>query len=85
MRVNAQKIIAAALAASTILALSACGSSSSDTVDKSEITNMSEIGAMEGTTNDMSAIETPVDTNVAQTEAAADNAAENTTEASNAD
>ncbi len=65
--------------------LSACGSSSSDTVDKSEITNLSEIGTMEGTTNDMSAIETPIDTNIARADSpAADNAADNTAEAANA-
>jgi ABC-type glycerol-3-phosphate transport system substrate-binding protein len=48
----------ALLAMSALLALSACGKSSSPAED-SELTVMNEIGRIEGTINDSSAIATP--------------------------
>lgn len=56
-------VLAAAVAGG--LAVSACGGSSTDTVDNSEITEMNAAGMMEGTTNDASAMDMATDTNVA--------------------
>lgn len=58
------------------LTISSCGKSSTDTIDNSEITDMNAVGTMEGTTNDMSAMETATDTNIAADNAvvAGDNA-----------
>jgi hypothetical protein len=77
MGVSAKKVKLAAALVSIGLSLSACGKSSTDTVDNSEITDMNAVGTMEGTTNDMSAMDAATDTNITTDMAAnaSDNAA----------
>lgn len=79
MHPSSHKTVLALLTAAGTLMLSACGGSSTDTVDNSEITEMNAAGMMEGTISDASAMDVATETNVATT--IADNA---TAEAGNA-
>jgi hypothetical protein len=59
------------------LAVTACGKKTEQTTDNSEVTEMNSVGTMEGTTNDMSAMDTANDTNMSADNSAmapADNA-----------
>jgi hypothetical protein len=75
MRSSSGKMLLGAAVMCIAMSLSACGKQSSDTVDNSEITDMNAVGTMEGTTNDMSAMDSATDTNVAMDNMAMDNMA----------
>jgi len=76
----------AILLVATGLAVTACGKKSEQTTDNSDVTEMNSVGTMEGTTNDMSAIDTATDTNMSADNSAmapADNATTTSDNASN--
>jgi hypothetical protein len=83
MRFFGTRTVATVMIVGAALAVSACGKSSTDTVDNSTVTGMN--GSMEGTTNDMSTIDSETgnvipDANATDPAAAADNAtADNST------
>jgi len=64
MHLSSSKLRLAILVAMGGLTVSACGSSSTDTVDNSEITELNAAGMAEGTISDASAVETATDTNI---------------------
>lgn len=87
MRFSSFKTLLATALIGIGVSLSACGKSSTDTVDNSEITDMNAIGSIEGTINDTSAMDAATDTNVASdvmTNAIDNRTADNATTADNA-
>lgn len=78
MRSSGIKSFALAILGGGLFALASCGGGSSD-ADESQLTVMNSFGTIEGTTNDMSAMEaTPVERNTSS--APASNAADNATD-----
>lgn len=65
MRSSSGKLLFGTALIGLAMSISACGRQSNDTVDNAEVTDMNAVGTMEGTTNDMSTMDTGTDTNVA--------------------